>query len=452
MEKQIIKLQQGGDTYKQWLQLSPIDKFKRNYRIAKNYLSSGPNITNFYNAGKAILGGFEPKNPNLIAETAPSPTKMANKEVLELLSKIKYYKQINRPQRIEELRNKLLRLKYLPKNQVNTLVNNIEDVFNPRSSKYKSLNAIVNRAKPGKFNTKGVNQEVSKAISKEKLTTEEGQLQSIRNKFQKGIDQVNSESRRGNLQLDWSDLNNGNHLGGMPDWLKLEKVGFNEKPFLERYLSNVITKVGPKQKELLNKGLLRPTKDGKHWEGFVDGQYIEVDPYRYVISKLERAEAYGNKVNVLPELEAIIPRHGTSGRKGIGGQAKYMTNPSLEYDQTLYTVEADRSPGANAGINYFRRNNGASIPLMRKPKLEPKYRLKGRTGNSNSSGVADGAKGEVIETPRGVSDPQVGGQPMNEYNFGPGVDNIKSYWNTLDFQYGAGPLAFIINRENNNIV
>ena len=72
MEKQIIKLQSGGNTYKQWLQLSPIDKFKRNYRIAKSYLRSGPNITNFYNAGKAILGGFEPKNPNLITGIAPN--------------------------------------------------------------------------------------------------------------------------------------------------------------------------------------------------------------------------------------------------------------------------------------------------------------------------------------------------------------------------------------------
>ena len=32
---------------------------------------------------------------------------------------------------------------------------------------------------------------------------------------------------------------------------------------------------------------------------------------------------------------------------------------------------------------------------------------------------------------------------MNEYDFGPGVDNIKSDWNTLDFNYGAGPLAMI---------
>ena len=28
---------------------------------------------------------------------------------------------------------------------------------------------------------------------------------------------------------------------------------------------------------------------------------------------------------------------------------------------------------------------------------------------------------------------------MNEYNFGPHLENIKSYYNTLDFESGAGP-------------
>jgi len=43
------------------------------------------------------------------------------------------------------------------------------------------------------------------------------------------------------------DTNTGNQLGGMPSWLKVKKVGFNkEYNFLERYLSNVVSKVGPK--------------------------------------------------------------------------------------------------------------------------------------------------------------------------------------------------------------
>lgn len=28
---------------------------------------------------------------------------------------------------------------------------------------------------------------------------------------------------------------------------------------------------------------------------------------------------------------------------------------------------------------------------------------------------------------------------MNEYNFGPNIENIKSYYNTFDFYKGAGP-------------
>jgi hypothetical protein len=43
------------------------------------------------------------------------------------------------------------------------------------------------------------------------------------------------------------DTNGMNQLGGMPDWLKLQNVGFDKQHnFLERYLSNVVSKVGPK--------------------------------------------------------------------------------------------------------------------------------------------------------------------------------------------------------------
>jgi hypothetical protein len=44
--------------------------------------------------------------------------------------------------------------------------------------------------------------------------------------------------------------------------------------------------------------------------------------------------------------------------------------------------------------------------------------------------------------PKGVQD----GVPgiINEYNFGPTFDhNPKSLWNTLDFEPGAGPMAYI---------
>ncbi len=51
-----------------------------------------------------------------------------------------------------------------------------------------------------------------------------------------------------------------------------------------------------------------------------------------------------------------------------------------------------------------------------------------------------------IQRPTGVTDTNVSGT-ANEYNFGPTVPNPKSMWNTLDFQEGAGPLAY--NRQEN---
>ena len=79
MKKLIKKNQYGGLTvkdqsdYDQWLALSPEEKRQRKINIAQSYLQSGPNITNFYNAAKAMLGGFNPKNPNIQGGIAPLP-------------------------------------------------------------------------------------------------------------------------------------------------------------------------------------------------------------------------------------------------------------------------------------------------------------------------------------------------------------------------------------------
>lgn len=297
------------------------------------------------------------------------------------------------------------------------------------------FNAILDKVAKGAKGKRGANEQIQ-AASKFDEVTDAQKLERIRTQYRDQIDAVNAASKSDNLQLDWWDNNNLNQLGGMPEWLKLQKVGFNTRPFLDRYLSNVVTKVGPKQKELLEKGLLRPTQDGKHWEGLVNGGYVKVDPYRYIISHLDRAQAYGNYVDVLPTYMTNIPRHGSKS-KNVG----YLTHPNQGYNSTLYSVIADGTPGATKGIEYYQ-GKGVSLPLMTKPDLELRQ-AKGRTGNSNASGVSSGAQAGRIETPKGVSDPQVGGSPMNEYNFGPNIENIKSYYNTLDFEYGAGPLAMI---------
>lgn len=44
------------------------------------------------------------------------------------------------------------------------------------------------------------------------------------------------------------------------------------------------------------------------------------------------------------------------------------------------------------------------------------------------------------------------GKKQNEYNFGKGTPDIKSYYNTLDDEPGAGPFAYIPININRNYV
>jgi hypothetical protein len=74
-------------------------------------------------------------------------------------------------------------------------------------SKFKAIMKIAEQGTKGK---KGVNAELQDIAAKAKSKTPEGQAALIREKYAKDIERVNSESRVGNLQLDWSDLNTSN--------------------------------------------------------------------------------------------------------------------------------------------------------------------------------------------------------------------------------------------------
>lgn len=58
--------------YDQWNSLSYIDKLKRNFNIARQFISESPRIQNLYNATQAILGEYDPQNPYLITGVAPA--------------------------------------------------------------------------------------------------------------------------------------------------------------------------------------------------------------------------------------------------------------------------------------------------------------------------------------------------------------------------------------------
>lgn len=132
----------------------------------------------------------------------------------------------------------------------------------------------------------------------------------------------------------------------------------------------------------------------------------------------------------------MIPIHGTRDR-GVS----YLTQPSKSYPRTTFTVLDDHSTHAGNMIKTYK-GSGVSIPMLEKPHLED-LPNKGRMGNSDASGVANGAPPGRIAKPKGVSDGKSAGMSVDEYNFGENVEDIKSYWNTLDFEPGAGPLAMI---------
>lgn len=58
--------------YDEWNQLPIMDKLKRNFTIAKQFISESPRAENVYNAIQALFGNYNPQNPYLITGVAPS--------------------------------------------------------------------------------------------------------------------------------------------------------------------------------------------------------------------------------------------------------------------------------------------------------------------------------------------------------------------------------------------
>ena len=245
----------------------------------------------------------------------------------------------------------------------------------------------------------------------------------------------------------------------MPDKLKLSPVGFDRKtPFLERYYKNVIEKVLGEngiQQKLLDSGDLRRNSRGQ-WEGlFANGEYRKVEPTEYIKMRLANRVAKDKKLGYSYDLETIkpgatnYPMHGTMTQN-----YDYLTNPSEHAGRNgIWTIIQDPM-GIESGLMNHYKGKGASVPFFRMTEFESPIMEPNGIGSSNSYGGTGKSlldmllrKPGKIQRPTYVSDPQGIGLPVNEYNFGPNVPNPKSMWNTLDFQPGAGPLAY--NYQNN---
>lgn len=267
----------------------------------------------------------------------------------------------------------------------------------------------------------------------------------IRSQYAKIIEKNTKETG-----IDWSDQNS--IMASMPDQLKASSVGFDLKtPFLKRYYENVINKVlGPNgiQNKLLKNGELR-LNSNEQWEGLVDGKYIRVEPTEYIKMRIanEAGASYGLNVSLAPISPGMTryPRHGTKTKN-----YNYLRRPSFSPGRNGYWTGIQGTGGSDLLINHYK-GTGASIPFFRMPLFETNKIPRNPLGiDSNTLMPNIQANPGRIQIVNDVIDSEVGFGRANEYNFGPNVPNPKSMWNTLDFEEGAGPLAYISKETQNN--
>lgn len=210
-----------------------------------------------------------------------------------------------------------------------------------------------------------------------------------------------------------------------------------------------IIKPGGFQDQLLSSGDLRINPKTNRWEGLVRGKYQYVRPTEYI--KMRLAQSKGADA-ILPGKGVegstdYYPYHGTTNK-----DIKYLTRPSeVPGSSGYFTIINDGNTGSgNVRAKY--QGTGYSIPFFMKEHVDV-YPLK-NVGNSNSvHGTGKSLRTTVEENPgkiidaRGVVDGTYGGY-NHEYNFGPGVKDVKSMINTLDFEPGAGPFAYSQNMSD----
>lgn len=338
--------------------------------------------------------------------------------------------------------------------------------FSSSNLKGKNLdfyNAVLERSTAGLKGTKGTSSSINKVLAEERALTPEGQLEAIRNRVaNKETGETYWDLIRKSAEetgINWADdtvSNPGTYMSGMDAELKLKPVGGHSESFIERYYDNVIKHIigkGGFQEKILKSGDLRINPETKQWEGkWPDGTWNPVRrPEEYIKARYAR-EVKGAEIE-LPKPEVIdgeiydmIPMHGA----GLGENNKPVSKQENNWIE--YLRKRSSSPGKNGiwavirdnlakksyALGHYQQNN-YSVPFYRMPKYETKEFSPG-----NSYGLMklmhEAYSGKIMR-PIKVQDGVPG--VINEYNFGPTFDhNPKSLWNTLDFEPGAGPMAY----------
>ena len=377
-------------------------------------------------------------SPNVLAGNIPVPeSRPAAPSSAEILYKLKKGKMT-----VQELS------KYVSETDARWVINNAKWGIAPENE--KRVYAIVDKAAKNIKNKRGSNIEINAAKKAQKAGTSKGQVESIREEYKDRIEQIKKDTG-----IDWSDLSGS--IQGMPDELKMSKVGFDkDTPFLKRYYENVmkITKKGGLQDQLLKSGELR-INNNKEWEGLVNGKYQKVRPEDYIKMRIANQKGLTeySMAPIAREGTSFTPMHGTKSKAW-----KYLTDPSASPGRSGYwTVIQNKKESSGNVISHYK-GEGASVPFFRMPAYEDRP-IKINSSSNSVQGSGMELKDYVnvhpgrITIPTGVSDPTGSGARISEYDFGPNVPNPKSLWNTLDFEPGAGPLSYnvLYNEDENTL-
>lgn len=393
---------------------------------------------------------------------------------LQALKAKNQMKQFNKL--VETTKAELVNGNFLDGKNAESLLKHPDEFFNSSwGAKNRTYQAIFSKIKENAKGARGANQSIKEAIELDSANDIPVQLQKIRDfrvkelgnkSYAELVDEANQAIKnKYGIGIDWSDINNIT-MGGMPDDLKIAKVGFkqgkSDDSFLKRYYDNVLKVIAPDgiQARLLDSGELRVNPKTKQWEGlFEDGKYYKVEPTDYIKTKI--AQQNGIKLELPKNMKAganYYLYHGTRDKT-----TNHLVNPkdiageNSKGNGGIWTVMLDDSYDSSNAIQKFK-GSGYSVPFFRLPEYESdnvNHFLK-NVGNSNSIwGTGESMLQRVQSNPgrviraTGVQDGTFGGN-LIEYIFGKNVKNPKSMWNTLDFEPGAGPMAYNNQNTNNN--
>ena len=422
-------------------------------------------------AGLASYGAVEAlqhfyNNPNLQSGTMAI---LAGAPLVTITpAQLEYYLNSGKIKKWEDL------TKYMNGESARWLFNKFKSMQNTglpfKSSRLKEgkdldrWNAIFKVASEGLKGKKGVKKLLDDAKGKD---PNEEKLQAIRNKVARinkdgeeetYWDIINKSAKQ--TGINWTDdaINNpGNYMTEMDNEFKLGYVGGNnDTPFIERYYKNVVDNILGEngfQAKLLQSGDLRRTSDGKRWEALLrDGKYHEIKhPEEYI--KVRYAQSKGANVDMPIPVNGndLYPMHGTRDK-----DINYLTSPSSQPGQMGYWTFIRNSKYAKSDAPGHYKGTGYSVPFFwTRPKYETDPMLP--YGNNISNSYGKEAKELVrymlnqmkVYRPKDVKDSAAPRGMVDEYNFGPQVPNPKSSWNTLDFEPGAGPFAYIKHNNTN---